>query len=149
MTVEKILNQKGTHASVVGPDAKIADVIATLGAEEVGALVVSANGQTIDGIISERDIVRGLLEHGPGVLDHLVSDLMTQDVVTCTADDPVAGVMAIMDQRNIRHVPVTDDGVLAGIISIRDINKLRLDEVQAEANAMREYISYGGERSPA
>lgn len=143
MTVEKILNQKGTHASVVTPDAKIADVIATLESEEVGALVVSANGRTIDGIISERDIVRGLLQHGPGVLDHFVKDLMTEDVVTCTADDPVAGVMAMMDHHNIRHVPVIDENVLVGIVSIRDINKLRLDEVQFEANAMREYISYG------
>jgi len=106
-------------------------------------LVVSANGLTIDGIISERDIVRGLLQHGPSVLDHMVRELMTKDVITCTADDPVAGVMAIMDQHNIRHVPVTDENVLAGIVSIRDINKLRLDEVQAEANAMREYISSG------
>ncbi|MFT5487551.1 MAG: CBS domain-containing protein [Paracoccaceae bacterium] len=143
MTVEKILNQKGTHASVVAPDAKVADVIATLESEDVGALVVSANGLTIDGIISERDIVRGLLQHGPSVLDHTVSDLMTKDVITCTADDRVAGVMAIMDQHNIRHVPVTDEGVLAGIVSIRDINKLRLNEVQAEANAMRDYISTG------
>lgn len=143
MTVEKILNQKGTHASVVAPDTKVADVIATLESEDVGALVVSANGLTIDGIISERDIVRGLLQHGPSVLDHMVRELMTKDVITCTADDPVAGVMAIMDQHNIRHVPVTDENVLAGIVSIRDINKLRLDEVQAEANAMREYISSG------
>jgi CBS domain-containing protein len=143
MTVERILKKKGTHAPVVAPDVKIADVIDALESEEVGALVVSTDGLTIDGIISERDIVRGLQRFGPSVLNHSVRDLMTENVVTCTADDPVAGVMAIMDHRNIRHVPVVDDGALAGIVSIRDIIKLRLDEVQSEANAMREYISYG------
>jgi CBS domain-containing protein len=143
VTVERILNTKGTHASVVAPDTKISGLIEALALEEVGALVVSADGTTIDGIISERDIVRGLQEYGPSVLDHPVRDLMTKDVVTCTADDPVAGVMAIMDARSIRHVPVVDEGLLAGIITIRDIVKLRLDEVQSETNAMRDYISYG------
>lgn len=144
MTVKRILKEKGSHTPTVAPEAQIADVIAALEAEGVGALVVSADGQRIDGIISERDVVRGLKSFGPEVLRRTVSDLMTADVVTCTADDRVAGVMALMDDRNIRHVPVVDGGTLAGIVSIRDIIKLRLDEVQAEADAMREYI--GGQR---
>lgn len=141
MTVERILQAKGTHAPTVAPDAKISTVIAALEAEEVGALVVSADGLHIDGIITERDIVRGLLSLGRNVLDHKVHELMSLDVVTCKANDRVAGVMALMDVRNIRHVPVTDKDKLAGIVSIRDIIKLRLDEVQAEADAMRKYIN--------
>jgi CBS domain-containing protein len=104
---------------------------------------VSADGRGVDGIISERDVVRGLQRFGPEVFEHTVRDLMSPDVVTCTADDRVAGVMALMDDRKIRHVPVVDNGKLAGVISIRDIVKLRLDEVQAEADAMREYIGSG------
>lgn len=141
MTVNRILEKKGTDVAVVAPDARIADVIDALEAEDVGALVVSADGQNIDGIVSERDVVRGLQNFGPEVLEHTVRELMTHDVVTCTADDLVAGVMALMNDRNIRHVPVVNDGKLSGIVSIRDIIKLRLDEVQAEADAMRSYIA--------
>ncbi|MDA0231616.1 MAG: CBS domain-containing protein, partial [Proteobacteria bacterium] len=141
MTVKRILDTKGTHAATVEPSARIADVIAALESEEVGALVVSANGEKIDGIISERDIVRGLRQFGPEVLQHAVQDLMSVNVVTCTANDPVAGVMALMDDKGIRHIPVVDDEKLAGMVSIRDIVKLRLDEVQAEADTMRSYIS--------
>lgn len=140
MTVERILKSKGSYAPVVVPDAKISDVIAAIEAEEVGALVVSKDGRSIDGIISERDIVLGLREFGPAILDKKVADLMTSNVVTCQADDPIAGVMAMMDQQRIRHIPIVDEGELAGIVSIRDIIKLRLDEVQRDADAMREYI---------
>jgi len=112
-----------------------------LEAEEVGALIVSADGKRIDGIISERDVVLGIGRFGAKVLEKTVGDLMTRDVATCTADDPVAGVMALMAEKRIRHVPVLDDGELAGIVSIRDIIQLRLDEVQADADAMRDYIT--------
>ena len=143
MTVERILNQKGTHAPFISPGIKIAVAIDALEDEDVGALVVSGDGERIEGIISERDVVRGLQRFGPEVLQHTVGDLMTTDVITCTADDRVAGVMALMDAHQIRHVPVVDDGKLAGIVSIRDIIKLRLDEVQTEADAMRQYITGG------
>ena len=125
----------------VQPNARIKDVIAALEADDVGALVVSSDDKHIDGIISERDVVRGLQTFGRSVLEHPVNDLMTKDVVVCTADDRVAGVMALMDNNNIRHVPVVKDNKLIGIVSIRDIIKLRLDEVQADANAMQAYIS--------
>ncbi|NNE24408.1 MAG: CBS domain-containing protein [Rhizobiales bacterium] len=140
MKVERILDLKGSHAATVTPDAKISAVLAALESEDVGALVVSTDGLHIDGIISERDVVRGLLSLGSKVLDHQVHELMSSDVVTCTADDHVAAVMALMDDRNIRHVPITNTGKLAGIVSIRDIVKLRLNEVQVEADAMRQYI---------
>jgi len=143
MTVKRILQEKGTDAPTVAPEAKIADVIEALETEDVGALVVSKDGQHIDGIISERDVIRGLQRFGKDVLEHTVRDLMSPDVVTCGVFDRVAGVMALMDERRIRHVPVIDDGKLAGIVSVRDIIKLRLDEVQADAEAMREYIANG------
>jgi len=129
------------HAATVAPDIKVADVIDALEAEDVGALVVSADGKLIDGIISERDVVRGLQKYGPDVLEHTVRDLMTVDVITCTPQDLVAGVMALMDDRKIRHVPVVENDKLTGIVTIGDIIKLRLDEVQGDADAMRQYIS--------
>ena len=141
MTVEKILKQKGTHSPVVGPTIRIAEMIEVLEKEEVGALVVSSGGRKIDGIISERDVIRGLCKFGATVLEKTVSELMTKDVVTCIADDSLAGVMALMADKNFRHVPVIDNDELAGIVSIRDIIQLRLDEVQADADAMRDYIS--------
>ena len=140
MTVERIMKSKGTYVPTVTPEAKIADVIDALEADDVGALVVSTDGDRIDGIISERDVVRGLQRFGPKVLDHSVGELMTVDVVTCTAKDPVVGIMAVMDNRGIRHLPVTANDKLSGIVTILDIVKLRLGELQQEANAMREYI---------
>ncbi len=141
MTVARILKTKKSVVSTVSPEIRVADVVAALEEEDVGALVVSIDGERIDGIISERDVVRGLLRFGPDVLQHSVKDLMTESVVTCREHDPVSGVMALMDDQKIRHVPVVDNGRLVGIVSIRDIVKLRLDEVQAEADAMRAYIA--------
>jgi CBS domain-containing protein len=143
MTVKRILKDKGTYVPTVSPGAKIIEVLDALEADDVGALVVSTDGDRIDGIISERDVVRGLQRFGSTALDHAVADLMTADVVTCVADDRVAGVMSVMNDRGIRHLPVVIDGKLAGIVSIRDIIKLRLDEVQSEADAMRDYIARG------
>ena len=141
MTVERILKVRGSHVPTVGPEALISDVIAALESEDTGALVVSADGEHIDGIISERDVVRSLRQIGPAALQNKVRDIMTSNVLTCTADDRVAGVMALMDDQNIRHVPVVEKGKIAGMVSIRDIVKLRLGEVQSEADAMRAYIS--------
>lgn len=141
MVVERILNEKGTHAPVIAPMATIAALVEALDKEEVGALVVSNDGKNIEGIISERDVVRGLLRFGQEVLEKSVKDLMTTDVITCTADDRIAGVMALMAEKHIRHVPVIDNGELVGIVGIRDIIQLRLNEVQAEADAIRDYVS--------
>lgn len=144
MTIRNIIKMKGAHAPTVPPSSLIVDIIAALEADDVGALVVSADGRRIDGIISERDVVRGLQRFGPEVLNHSVQNLMTAEVVTCKPDDPVSGVMALMDDRRIRHLPVVDEnGELADIISIRDIIKLKLNEVQNEADAMRSYIAGG------
>lgn len=141
MTVKNILKTKSLHVPTVRPDAMIGDVIDALEADDIGALIVSMDGNRIDGIISERDVVRGLQQNGMKVLSQAVRELMTPDVITCTATDRVAYVMGLMDAENIRHVPVVSEGVIVGIVSSRDIIKLRLDEVQSEAEAMRHYIS--------
>lgn len=141
MAVKKILNEKGTYAPTILPEALVSDVISALEADDVGALVVSVDGDQINGIISERDVVRGLEQFGAAVLAHPVSDLMSVDVTTCGIDSPVAGVMALMDENQIRHVPVVANGKLIGIVSIRDIIKLRLDEVLKDADDMRAYIA--------
>ena len=141
MMIEHILRAKGHFVPTVHPNAQIKDVIEALESDDVGALVVSSDDHHIDGIISERDVVRGLQSYGVAVLDHPVKDLMTKEVIVCTSDDRVAGVMAMMDENNIRHVPVTKANKLIGIVSIRDIIKHRLGEVQADAEAMQAYIS--------
>ena len=141
MTVERILLEKGRGAAFVSPGASIAEVIEALESNDVGAVVVSRDGSQVDGIISERDIVRALRRQGSKILDQAVENLMTRDVITCTAGDRVASVMATMNAKGIRHVPVVEDGNLAGMVSIRDIVALRLAEVQSEADAMRLYIA--------
>ena len=141
MTVERILENKSADVVTVKPDELISAIIEKLEAEDVGALVVSKNGSTVDGIISERDVVRGLARFGPDVLEHPVSELMTEDVVTCTEIDRIVGVMALMDAHQIRHIPVVNRGKLAGIVGSRDIIKLRVEELQSEADIMRSYIA--------
>lgn len=140
MRVKLILKDKGTAVETVRPDATIAEVVDQLKSKRIGVLVVSADGRSVDGIISERDVVTGLAEHGASLLDRRVDDLMTKEVRTCSAEDTVDGVMALMTDRRIRHVPVVQDGVLAGIVSIGDAVKNRLRELESEASHLRDYI---------
>ncbi len=109
----------------------------------VGAVVVSADGKMVAGILSERDIVHGLAEHGGALLDRRIDEFMTRDVETCSGRDTDQQVLALMTERRFRHVPVVEDGVLVGIVSIGDVVKSRLDGIASEAEAMRDYISRG------
>ncbi len=144
MTVQRILDsQEGVERTHVAPDAKISDVLNALAFKDVGALVVSTDGDKVDGIISERDIVRGLQKIGADLLNKPVRELMTDEVITCVATDRAAGIMAVMVSKHLRHVPVVEDGKFVSMISIRDLLQLRLTEVQSEADAMRSYISGG------
>ena len=144
MTVQRILDSQQTVERVhIAPDAKVRDVLSSLAFRNVGALVVSTDGDKIQGIISERDIVRSLQKIGDGLLDKPVKELMTEKVVTCVATDRAAGIMAVMVTKHLRHVPVIEDGNFVSMISIRDLLQLRLTEVQSEADAMRSYISGG------
>ncbi len=144
MTVQRILDSQQTvERAYISPDAKVRDVLSSLAFRNVGALVVSTDGDTVEGLVSERDIVRGLQKIGAGLLDQPVRELMTEKVVTCVATDRAAGIMAVMVSRHLRHVPVVEDGKFVSMISIRDLLQLRLTEVQSEADAMRSYISGG------
>ena len=142
MTVQRILNaQDGFEVGHISPDARIEDVLNSLAFKDVGALIVSSDGLKVEGIISERDIVRSLQSVGPDLLKRRVRDLMTKDVVTCVPEDRAAGIMAVMVSQHLRHVPVLKDGRFISMVSIRDLLQLRLDEVRSEADAMRSYIA--------
>jgi CBS domain-containing protein len=144
VTVQRILDtQEGVQRAHIAPDARIRDVLNSLAFSDVGALVVSTDGDKVEGIISERDIVRGLQSAGAELLDKPVREVMTEKVITCVATDRAAGIMAVMVSKHLRHVPVLEDGKFVSMISIRDLLQLRLTEVQSEADAMRNYIAGG------
>ena len=140
MTVAAILRAKGTHVETVRPDATLRVVAWTLKVNDVGALVVTREDDRILGIISERDVVRALTDHGPDVVRVSVSDVMTTAVKTCSPSDSITAVMARMTRDHIRHLPVMDGGRLAGIVSIGDVVKYRLDELELEANVLRDTL---------
>jgi CBS domain-containing protein len=141
MNVESILRNKGRNVTTVRPEVKVAAAVALLRRQGIGALVVSQDGATVDGILSERDVVHALADYGDQALGREVAQLMSRPVVTCKPGDTVADLMALMTARRIRHLPVVEGGVLTGIISIGDVVKNRLDEVESEATSMREFIT--------
>mgnify|MGYP000331553722 CR=1 FL=1 len=136
--VSSIMKKKGADVVTVPPAADILAVTRLLRERGIGAVVVSADGREALGIYSERDLVRDVAEHGPGVLSTPVSVLMTKALVTCTGADDVKDIMRIMTQRRIRHIPVLEGGRLAGIVSIGDVVKSRLDDMEMEANVLRD-----------
>jgi CBS domain-containing protein len=141
MNVETILRNKGNRVATIRPEATIADAVGMLNRERIGALVVSENGGGVDGILSERDIVMALGDHGGELLSRPVSAIMTRPVITCEPSDSVGELMAEMTSRRIRHFPVLCDGRLCGIVSIGDLVKNRLDEVEYEASSLRSFIA--------
>jgi CBS domain-containing protein len=143
MNVETILRGKGDWVATIRPDATIAEAVDMLNRERVGALVVSEDGTELAGVLSERDIVRALGRHGEDLLSRPVDDIMTRDVITCEPADTVAELMSEMTNRRIRHLPVVVDGRLRGIVSIGDVVKNRLDEVEFEARSLRSFIAGG------
>lgn len=141
MNVEAILKTKGRAVVTIAPDARISDAVALLRQKGIGAVVVSDDGVRVGGILSERDIVHALAESGARTLELKVSALMTRHVYSCRPDDTVADLMAEMTQRRIRHLPVVENDRLGGIISIGDVVKSRLDEVESEASSLRQFIT--------
>jgi CBS domain-containing protein len=140
--VQGILNSKGHDVHTIRPDALVTMVVHRLTSLGIGALVVSADGTTLEGVVSERDIVRGLTKHGPRLLDMTAMDVMNRHVPTCSPDDNVKAVMAQMTRTRNRHLPVVQGGALAGLVSIGDIVKSRLEELELETNVLRDsYIA--------
>jgi CBS domain-containing protein len=139
MTVRSILDSKGHEVLSVEPEAKLAAAVKVLGEKKIGAVMVMSQGG-IEGILSERDIVRVLAERGAGVLEEPVSAVMTRKVVSCRQSDTVAGIMEMMTSGKFRHLPVIEDGTVVGLISIGDIVKRRVQEYETEQEALRDYI---------
>jgi CBS domain-containing protein len=138
MKVASILKGKGSTVVTVRPEASIAAALRELTDKGIGALVVSDDGASVLGLISERDIVQALARFGTLHLDLRVADVMMRHVVTCREDDLITKVMDLMTRHRVRHVPVVEDGRLRGIVSIGDVVKHRLDELETETNVLRE-----------
>ncbi|HVD82627.1 MAG TPA: CBS domain-containing protein [Bradyrhizobium sp.] len=139
MTVRAILDTKGHQIESVEPDARLSAAIKTLAERKIGAVLVMSQGR-VEGILSERDIVRVLGERGAAALDEPVGAVMTRKVVSCKQADTVAAIMEMMTSGKFRHLPVLEDDRVVGLISIGDIVKWRVGEYEAEQEALREYI---------
>jgi CBS domain-containing protein len=140
MRISDVLRRKGARVVTVTPATSVRDLLAMLDDHHVGALVVSTDGSTLAGIVSERDVVRHLHRDGPAVLDAEVGSIMTAVLHTCEPTDTVVDVMRTMTQERVRHVPVVVDGRLAGIVSIGDVVKHRIDELAYERDQLDAYI---------
>jgi len=140
MTVRTILSAKGSDVVVIEPTATLAAATRLMSEHRIGALVILGAERRVTGIISERDIVCALAKHGAAALDHPVSQAMTREVMHCTADDTVAEVMSRMTAGRFRHLPVIEDGRMIGIVSIGDVVKERVEEIESESEALRDYI---------
>ncbi len=143
MNVAAILKAKGRGVVTAAPDTPLEEIARRLADARIGAIVVAGHGGAIAGIISERDIIKAIALRGVGCLKEPVSRSMTRGVQTCDADDTLDDVMAKMTTGRFRHLPVLEDGALAGIVSIGDAVKHHIAEVELEASALREYIVHG------
>ena len=141
MIVAMILGQKGRNVVTIGATATIGEAVSELAKHKIGAIVVVEDSYCIVGIVSERDVVRAVAERGVSVLSEPVGTIMTSEVMTCEDSETINEVMARMSRGRFRHLPVETDGRLAGIISIGDVVKARIEEVEREAEEMRAYIS--------
>jgi len=143
MRIADLLRKKGSVVATVTPDTTVTTLLAGLAEHNVGAMVVVAPDGSIAGIVSERDVVRRLNERGPDLLDGPVSEIMTTLVASCTPDDSVDQLSVLMTERRIRHVPVLADGRLAGIVSIGDVVKNRMEQLEQSQEQLQAYISQG------
>ncbi|MDZ7823757.1 MAG: CBS domain-containing protein [Ahrensia sp.] len=140
MSVARILESKGREVYTLPPSTKTMDAVIALREHKIGALVISSGNASIDGILSERDVVRAIANHGAVALDQPVSKHMTAEVVTCSEATVVPELMDLMTSGRFRHLPVSRDGKLVGIISIGDVVKRRIADVVAEAEQIKSYI---------
>jgi CBS domain-containing protein len=140
MTVKAIMSRKGSDVLTIEPNATLAAAVKLLAEHRIGAVVITGADQQVTGILSERDIVRAFAANGPAALDQQVGEVMTRKVMTCSEAETVSSLMERMTQGKFRHLPVVERGRLAGIISIGDMVKYRLEEMEKESSALREYI---------
>lgn len=143
MTVASILAEKGRNVLTARPDTLVSDIVDTLAANKVGAMVLTDDRGAVAGIVSERDIVREIANRGAAVLDQPASACMTSKVVSCSEANTVDQVMNVMTVNRFRHLPVVEDGRLVGIISIGDVVKRKIEQVEQDAEQMRNYIATG------
>ena len=142
MNIESILAAKGRAVRTISARTTVREAMALMTRQRMSALVVSEDGAKVDGIVSDRGVLHALVEQGTEVLERTIGEIMTREVFTCSRGDSVGAIMAAMTERRIRHIPVVEqDGTLCGIVSIGDVVKHHLDEIQHEAAEMREYIS--------
>ena len=139
--VSVILTRKGSGVATIPRTATVSEALRALADHNIGALVVSDDGGTVDGILSERDVVRRMAEAGAATLDMPVEGVMTREVLTCSPDATADEVMQTMTDRRARHLPVLEDGRLAGIVSIGDVVKSRIDDLVTQARSMEDYIT--------
>lgn len=142
MRIADVLKNKGSGVLTVGPEMSVADLLASLVTRNVGAMVVVAEGEPV-GIVSERDVVRRLHEFGADLLARPVSDIMTSQVITCTPGDDLDSLTVLMTTNRVRHVPVLENGHLSGIVSIGDVVKTRMEELEAQQEQLEAYITQG------
>jgi CBS domain-containing protein len=141
MTVRAILEVKGRECTTIAPDATLGEAARLLSQKRIGALVITGPDRRVVGILSERDIVRHVAEKGARALEESVGSVMTREVVTCGEDETIPDLMEKMTARRFRHMPVVEAGRLAGIVSIGDVVKHRLAEMERESEALRQYIA--------
>ncbi len=139
MTIAAVLRSKGSAVETIAADASLFDAVRKLGERRIGALPVIENGR-IAGIMSERDVIYCLRDHGPEALDWPVRRAMTSPAITVDSSTPILNALALITQRRIRHLPVVENGELKGLVSIGDLVKHRMERIEAEAEAMRTYI---------
>jgi CBS domain-containing protein len=140
MRVEDVLKHKGRAVTTIRPDAACRELLALLAERNIGAVVVSADGETVGGIVSERDVVRRLYDRGDAVLDGPVSAITVWEVSTCTPDDRVEELRETMTERRIRHLPVVKDGRLVGIVSIGDVVKSTISQLEFDRQNLIDYV---------
>lgn len=142
MRIADVLKNKGAGVLTVAPDTIVSELLAGLVTRNVGAMVVVGPAGVV-GIVSERDIMRRLHEHGSAVLGRSVEDIMTTQVIACTSEDTVDSLSGLMTTHRVRHVPVVDNGQLVGIVSIGDVVKTRMEELQLQQEQLEAYITQG------
>jgi CBS domain-containing protein len=139
MTIAAVLRSKGAGVETIAADARLFDAVRSLGEKRIGALPVVEDGRIV-GIVSERDVIYCLRDHGPGVLERTVDQAMSSPAITIDPESEVLEALALMTRRRIRHLPVVQGGEIRGIVSIGDLVKYRMERIEAEAEAMRAYI---------